>query len=318
MIQHVAAIDAGSNGIRLVIGAVNDDGSVDEVYNLREAVRLGADAFSTGRFSPATLDRAVAAFTRFRARLDEYDVVELRAVATSASREASNSDELVAAVREAVDIELEIIDGLDEAQLIFRAVDGQVELTDKRALLIDMGGGSVEVTVARNRRALACETLPWGPVRLLQRLQQRGLTEKDVPDLLARRRGTVRSMIEAELENGDAAVDFSVGTGGNIVRMAKLSRNLFRSGSGDRVDLDVLEQIIERLMDLTIEQRINEYGMRPDRADVVAIASMIVHMIMEEAGVERLSVPGVGLKEGLLQQVARRVVADARSPRMLL
>ena len=312
--DHVAAIDAGSNGIRLVIGAVNTDGVVEEVFNVRKAVRLGADAFGTGRFSSSTIDLAAGAFAEFRTQLDRFGVIELRAVATSASREAENADELVAAIASETRIHLEIIDGLEEAQLVFRAVDGGVDLRDKRALLIDMGGGSVEVTVARNRRALACETLPLGPVRLLQRLKESGLGETDVPTLLENRRGVIRSMIQAEFERGADALDIAVGTGGNISRMAKLARTHHGNKNGRPVPTETLRRIVKQLSELSIQQRIDDLGMRPDRADVVGIACRVLLAILEDASIDALVIPRVGLKEGLLRDVARRLVATAGPP----
>jgi len=315
--QHVAAIDAGSNGIRLVIGQLSDDGSLDEVFSVREAVRLGADAFGDGRFHQPTIEKAVEAFTKFRRKLDAYDVQHVRAVATSAAREAENGDALADAIREQTGINLEIIDGLEEAQLIFQAVSGHVELHKKTALLIDMGGGSVEVTVAKNRRALGCETLPLGPVRFLEYLEDNNLTESDVPKLIEKRRGAVKSMIEAELPEGQANIDIAVGSGGNIVRLGKLHKSMLGDKASNRVHRELLKKIINRLSDMTIEQRMTKLGMRADRADVIVIAGLVLQMILDDAQVDALEVPGVGLKEGLLRQVARSVRADAHSPRFL-
>lgn len=300
----IAAIDAGSNGIRLAIAELDDDGQLEMIYRRREAVRLGEDAFSKRRFSDATIAKAVKTFKFFRNKLDEHSVTELRAVATSATREAENGDELVEAVRRAADIELEIIDGLEEARLIFKAVDHEVNLKKATALLIDMGGGSVELTFARNRIPLGCETMPFGPVRLLEKMKAQGLSERDVPKLLARRHGAVRSMIESELEAEVANVDVCVGTGGNLVRIAHLGPQLLKTGSDNIIERRSLDEIIERLLDMTVKRRIENLGMRPDRADVVVIAAMILRMVLEEAGVERVEIPDVGLKEGLLLQLA--------------
>ena len=129
--EIIAAIDAGSNGIRLAVARINGDGVVREIESTREAVRLGGDAFGNGQLAEATIDAAVAAFSRFAERIAANDVRHLRAVATSAAREASNSRTLVSRVRKATGIRLEIINGLEEAQLVFAGVaDGDTMYTD--------------------------------------------------------------------------------------------------------------------------------------------------------------------------------------------
>ncbi|MBI1372619.1 MAG: hypothetical protein GC159_07640 [Phycisphaera sp.] len=299
----VAAIDAGSNGIRMTVGRVNADGSLTEQENYRAAVRLGADTFGEGRFSGKTIDLAIAAFDRFAYLLREHEVDHVRAVATSATRDAENGDELVQRVKAETGIDIEVIDGISEAQIIYNAVGGVRNLAGQY-VLIDMGGGSVEVTVSRNGRALGCESLRLGPVRLLQELNRRGLTEADTPQLLERYRGAVGHLIRAELDEASVTC---VGTGGNIERMGKLRCQLLGKGQPAKVKTKDLELLIPKLMAMPMKQRITKLGLRPDRADVIAIACHVLHMIVQEIDQKRVSIPGVGLKEGLLREVAREI-----------
>ena len=193
----IAAIDAGSNGMRLAIARINGDGIVRELDSVRESVRLGADSFALGHLTEPTLDAAVAAFQRFAARIESHRARYVRAVATSAAREAANARALVHRIRETTGIRLEIIDGLEEAQLVFSGVASVVDLEGRGALLIDMGGGSVEITVAKNGHALGCETLGLGAVRLLAQLQESGKTERDVEEFLVPFRGAAASLVRA-------------------------------------------------------------------------------------------------------------------------
>src|SRR5262245_55782151 len=124
----IAAIDVGSNGIRLVIGSVNTDSTYQVVYNVRESVRLGQDVFDKGTISAQTIDRMVQTFVGFKQKLDEHGVKHLRAVGTSSLREASNRDQVVKAVQKAVGIEISVIAGEDEAQLIHLAVKETINL----------------------------------------------------------------------------------------------------------------------------------------------------------------------------------------------
>ncbi len=303
----IAGIDVGSNGIRLAIGRAGPKAAVEPVAGYREAVRLGADAFSLGYFQESTLGRATGAFVQFRALLKEHGVTRLRAAATSATREADNGHELIERIRAATGIELEVISGVEEAQLVFAAVRKVIDFRGKTAVMIDMGGGSVEVTVARNGLSLGCETLPLGSVRILQRLQREGLPESATLDMIERHRGSIAGLLRAELNEGEQP-DICVGTGGNIERMAKLRIQMLGKVKRGKVKLSDLEQIVPALWQRTVAERIGAMGMRPDRADVIAVACAVMRMIMADAGLKRVLVPGVGLKEGLLLQLAR----DAR------
>jgi exopolyphosphatase/guanosine-5'-triphosphate,3'-diphosphate pyrophosphatase len=301
----IAAIDAGSNGMRLAIGRVEDDGAIRELESIREPVRLGGDAFSTGQLSDATIDAAVAAFERFAARIAEHEATHVRAVATSAAREASNSRTLVARIRKATGLRLEVIDGLEEAQLVFAGVAGAVDLSDRAALLIDMGGGSVEVTVARNGLALGCETLGLGAVRLLAQMKELGRSETEVDDMIAPFRGAAAGLVKAEIK--EQKPDVCIGTGGNLECLGRLRAPLLGKEKLGKVKLADLDLMIDKLLAMTPAQRIEKLGLRPDRADVIAIAAIVLRMVMRDAGVTKTLTPGVGLNQGLLRRVADRV-----------
>jgi len=304
-VNVIAAIDAGSNGMRLAIGRVNGDGVVHEIESIRESVRLGADAFATGQLTEATMDAAVGAFERFAERIRAHEVDHLRAVATSAARESSNSRALVARIRKATGIRLEIIDGLEEAQLVFGGVATAIDMTNRSALLIDMGGGSVEVTVAHNGLALGCETLGLGAVRLLSQLKASGKTEADVDDVIAPFRGAVAGLVKAEIRQQKP--DVCIGTGGNLECLGRLRGPLLGKEKLGKVKLADLDVMIDKLLDMTPAKRVADLGLRADRADVVAIAAIVLRMVMRDAGVTKTITPGVGLNQGLLQQVADRV-----------
>jgi exopolyphosphatase/guanosine-5'-triphosphate,3'-diphosphate pyrophosphatase len=306
--EVIAAIDAGSNGMRLAIARVNGDGIVRELDSVRESVRLGADSFAFGHLTDSTIDAAVAAFRRFAGRIEQHQAGRVRAVATSAAREAANARMLVHRVREATGIRLEIIDGLEEAQLVFSGVASTVDLSGRGALLIDMGGGSVEITVAKNGLALGCETLGLGAVRLLAQLKETGKTERDVEAMLAPFRGAAASLVKAELK--DRSPDVCVGTGGNLECLGRLRGPLLDKQKLGKVKLSDLDAMIDKLLALTPSERMASLGLRADRADVIAIAAIVLRMVMRDAGVTKTLTPGVGLTQGLLQAIAERVRED--------
>ena len=183
-----AAIDVGSNAIRLRIVDADrpssgnprqlpllEDGEsggqrdfLNEVVTLRSAVRLGAEVFGGGRLAPSSIGRACEALRGFRAEMDCAQVDAYRAVATSAVREAKNGAVLIERVRREAGIELEAIEGIEEARLIQLAVTRRLSLGSQRALLIDVGGGSTELTLLDHGRAEYTTSLPIGTVRLLE------------------------------------------------------------------------------------------------------------------------------------------------------
>lgn len=301
---NIAAIDAGSNGIRLLVGTVDPAGGVCELETTREAVRLGADAFGPGVFSEATMGAAAEAFGRFAATMKTHGVARYRAVATSATREATNGGALVERIHEMCGIKLEVIDGLEEARLAFIGTCSTIDMSGKRAVMIDIGGGSLEVTTAIDGRAVGAESLPIGPVRFLQRLRREGASEADAPRYLEAHAGAVRNLIAAEF--GGRPVDIAIGAGGNVVRMAKLRIDALGKTKGGKVKPSDLDALIAMLVPMSPAERMERFGMRSDRADVIVLAMMVMRMAMDEAGAARVFVPGTGLKEGLLREIAGR------------
>jgi len=156
--------------MRMVIGEVDEAWQVRVLENIRLPVRLGQDVFSKGYLEQEIIQQTEEAFLRFKHVADNHGVTQIRAVATSAAREASNSDLLIDKVKQASGIELELINGEEEARLIHLAVVHALNLKDKRTLLIDIGGGSVEVTISNGRNILSTESHTMGTVRLLEKL----------------------------------------------------------------------------------------------------------------------------------------------------
>lgn len=304
MPEYISAIDLGSNGIRFVVAA-REGNQIVEVESTREGVRLGQDAFERGELSDASLEAAAAAFERFAARLTDYPSCVVQAVATSAARTSSNKAALVELIRDRSGIDLQIIDPLEEARLVAIAVAGEVDMKGQTALLVDMGGGSVEVTVVADGLVVGFESLRLGPVRLLGQLAEAGKSERDAEELFDRYRGSVAALLRSELDY--RTPDLCIGTGGNIECLGKkLRRDLLMKDKTGRITRSDLNEYVPRLLAIPPAERMVMFALRPDRADVIALAAMVLRMIVNEAGVSRMEVPGVGLKEGLLREIARR------------
>jgi exopolyphosphatase/guanosine-5'-triphosphate,3'-diphosphate pyrophosphatase len=290
-----------------VIAELKGQGEYKVIHSERASVRLGQDSFELGAFRDETIELASRTFAAFRETLNTRRIVGLRAVATSATREAANTKQLVDAVRSASGIELEVIDGLEEAQLMFGAITATRDLKGQSALLIDMGGGSVEITVAVNGGAVGAETLPLGPVRLLCGLRKRGLTESAVHQLLEPHAYAVEHLLRAELNNGK--VDIAFGAGGSLEALGALRPQMLNKPKIYKLQIGDLETLIPMLLSLSVEERMDQLGLRNDRADVIAIAAIVLHALMDEADVQRIVLPGLGIKDGILKQLSKSIAA---------
>lgn len=297
----IAAIDAGSNAIRMVVGRLDSEGRLETVENVRLPVRLGQDAFTTGQFSEATIQMAVTAFLRFRKVAQAFEVSQTRAVATSAVREASNSDILIDRIAQQTGFQIEVISGDEEARLVHLAVKHAIDLRGKHALLVDIGGGSVEVTLSDADNVLSTESYEMGTVRLLRKLGN-GASASPFHHLIKEYAQKARRRVEREIAG--EKVDLCIGTGGNVEEMGKLRKRLFKRDSEYVISVEEIGKLIDKLSALSIEERIHKLRLRADRADVLLPAAVVLHMIAQEVRVKEVYIPGVGLKDGLLLDMA--------------
>jgi len=312
--QNIAAIDVGSNAMRMVVGRIVYDGKVEAMENLRLPVRLGQDAFTTGIISEETSQQTVDAFARFRRIADNHKVEKIRAIATSAMREADNGDLLIDRIARSTGIEIETISGEEEARLIHLAASQAVNLKNKHALLIDIGGGSVEVTLSQNGKILSTESYDMGTVRLLKKLDGGKNTALPFHKLAREYVEAARHRIDREL--GSKKIDICIGTGGNIEEMGRLREKLFKGDSDRLITLEELDKLVETLSRMRVEERIRKFKLKPDRADVVLPASIVLQMIAHAAKIREVTIPNVGLKDGVLWDMAYRLQENVTiSPR---
>lgn len=172
---RLAAIDVGSNAIRLELGEIVNKKQIQVLHNYRVPIRLGDDSFSKGKISDQTMKAVIKAFIEFQKLMIKYKVKYYKAVATSALRDAKNSEELVDLIYAASHIQLDIIDGKEEARLVHLSVSHIENISKKNALLIDIGGGSVEFIVSVNGKIKNFYSLNMGTIRLLNRAKEQSL-----------------------------------------------------------------------------------------------------------------------------------------------
>jgi len=291
---YIAAIDIGSNAMRLGIALRDKEGVPNIILRHREPVRLGHDAFTSGTLSESTQNEALTAFHQFRRILDRHHVGNLRATATSAMRDSSNGRDLVKRIHEETDIQLDVISGEEEARLVHFSIANRVDLNHHFALLIDIGGGSVEVTLCDDGEIRASQSFKIGTVRLLEMLG----SGDDFNLLLREYLDGARRKLRAQI--GKRKVSLCVGTGGNCLAIGELGHQLGLSQSNVLISRKEIGRLIEQLGKLSVEERIRDLGLRPDRADVILPAAMVLHEIMGLAGAKALQTPDASLLDGIL------------------
>lgn len=300
----LAALDVGSNAIRLQIVSVRPSGRVVELESLREPVRLGRRVFLTGLLEEAEIDRAAHALAAFRATMDRHGVERYRAVGTSAVREAQNRDLFLERVSNAAHIDLEAISGAEEARLLTVAVVRRVDLSKQRALLVDVGGGSVEITVVDRGRTVLSESHRVGAVRLAEFFLEGSRTLAEKGALLVE---YFDRMLDGTLKQvAKLRPEVMLATGGNADSIARIV-----TGEPADVPADVsarqLDELTKRLVSLEPEERAKKFDLRPDRVDTIVPAASLLNFLLRRLDLPSMRAPRVGLRDGILIELIDRV-----------
>ena len=293
---RAAALDMGSNAIRYSIADVTGD-YPEILESGRFPIRLGHDVFLAGELSPRTSEAVVRAMADFRTRMEIRQVERYRAIATSAIRDSRNGAEVVEAIRRETGIDLEVISGDEEARLVWVAVRAKLGL-DRPALLADLGGGSLEISLIDGDRIRWTESYPLGAVRLLEAFGADAEDDATVVSQVDAIAGRV-----AEVAATGDTVDLIL-TGGNADAIADLVDGGTDPDRTTTLGLRDLSTARERLRGLSVAERVSRLGLREDRADVIATAAIIFKRLAELAKSERVIVPRVGVQHGLLAGIA--------------
>ena len=299
--MRLGAIDAGSNAIRVVIAELTPTELV-RIEAERVPVRLGHLAFTRGELDPKVIDQAVAAFVHFRQRFDHHAVSMYRAVATSAVRGASNRDVLMHRLYHEAGIELEVIDGDEEARLVRKAVVNTLGPGIQPRAILDLGGGSLEVNL-KSGSAWRAYSLPVGTVRLLETFGLDGAIADAEAGMV--RRYTATLMHTISRGNGGGGV--AAATGGNADALAKIVNEGMPSGAAGTLpafELSALEKALPMIVGASVEERMEKFGVKRDRAEVLGIAALVFATAARQLGLSKLIAPGVGVREAVLLELA--------------
>jgi len=306
---NLAAVDVGTNSVHLVVAYVDDDGRFEVIDREKEMVRLGSGSGDMKRLDPEAMDRGIATLTRF-AQIAAISDAPVRAVATSAVREAENHCEFLDRVRDEVGIELEVVSGTEEARLIHLGVLQAVPVFDDRLLLCDIGGGSTELLVGERGEVLASRSFKLGAVRQTNRFfPGERLHPSAVSSCSAYTRSLIQPFVREVEEHGFSV---AVGSSGTIQAMAQLAHvrdggEPLRTYNRYRLTAKAIGAIVKDLIDVpTVRARARLPGMDPKRADIILAGALILQCVVEALGIDELEISDYALREGVLLDTVQR------------
>ncbi len=294
-----AAIDIGSNGMRLLVGRPSRDG-FEPLFRRRAPVRLGHHTYTQGHLDADVAEDAIAELEAFHLKAKAMKVKAVRAVATSAVREAADGPAFVRRVRDEVGLDIDVIDGHQEARLIHQALRRRIPWDGRPWLTVDLGGGSLEIALVDENAVHWTESHHLGTVRCLEMH-----ADLDGPDLMRAIHADVDPFVaEHRLDRAGAAG--LAASGGNINALARIAGERPRKGDPCWLDLQKLHSIRRAMEAMGTSRRQGFYDLRPDRVDVIVPAAIIYGRVADLMGAERVFVPGWGLREGVLLDLIDR------------
>ena len=288
---NYAAIDIGSNAVRLLIKSIDREAvqekKIKKVMMLRVPLRLGFDVFSIGELSEKKADKLRRLMKAFRQLMKIYDVDDYRACATSAMRDARNGRTIIKKIEKDTGIRIEIIDGQEEARMIY---NNHIECMEDRLgnyMYVDVGGGSTEINLLTNGELVWSVSYNIGTVRMLSNAVKEGTWQQMEEELM-------------KVTEGVAAINI-IGSGGNINKLFRLADK--KDKKLQRLPVSSLQTVYDVLKPLTPEERVEAFSLKQDRADVIVPAAEIFLKIAEVVHAEYIYVPVIGLSDGIIHNL---------------
>lgn len=291
--MKLAVIDIGSNAARLLITEVIENKKQQPVFNklnlIRVPLRLGFDVFETGIISTQKIDMLIQTLKAFRHLLNAYQVAHIKACATSAMRDAKNAVDIIIKVKKETGINIEIISGDAESEIIYESHIAENLNPYHYYLYIDVGGGSTELTLFGNQQLIFNQSFNIGTIRLLKNKVSEACWD-DMKQYIKKNIKTYNNIV-------------AIGAGGNINKLFPLSKKK----EGKPLELDMLKAYYKNLSSLTLPERMKLYDLREDRADVIVPALQIYLTVMRWAKIDKIYVPKIGLADGLVQHLYKEI-----------
>lgn len=286
--SNFAAIDIGSNAIRLLISTVSissKDTEPEKLLFIRVPIRLGEDVFSSGIISPEKKERLIESMRGFKSMIKVFNVESYMACATSAMREANNGIQICDEILRDNNLKINIISGDKEAEMIFNSGMREALGIDKNYLYVDVGGGSTEITIYSDHKVVDSRSFRIGTVRILQEA-----VDKDIMSNMK------KWLKYISLKYNPTAI---IGSGGNINKTMKL----LNKKDKEAINYQELKVLHDYIKSLSYDERIDKMKLNPDRADVIVPAQKIFLTIMKACNIDEVYAPKMGLVDGIIKKL---------------
>jgi exopolyphosphatase / guanosine-5'-triphosphate,3'-diphosphate pyrophosphatase len=310
--MRIAAIDIGTNSIHMIVVRIRPDLSFEVIDREKEMVRLGAGGLDGRELTPSAMAAALQTLSRFRRLADSHQVDEIIAAATSAVREAENGGDFMATVRRETGVRVRVISGTEEARLIHRAAGYGVDMSEGPAVVIDIGGGSVEITLGTAHRMAAARSFKAGVIRLTERFVKTDpLAPRDERRLVRYIRRETRDFVRDVARRGYARV---FGTSGTILSLGSIAASVGRAADARnlRVHARSVHRLRKRLTALTLDERLKVPGLDPRRADLAVAGIVLLDTLLQDLDADAITLCDLALREGLVLDYIQKNSAHIR------
>lgn len=305
--MRVAIIDLGTNTFNLLIVEINSDSTYNHIFQTKISVKLGEGGINKGVVTPVPFQRGIDALLSYKKIIEEYNVEKTVAFATSAIRSASNGSEFVAKVKEEINIDVQVISGDKEAELIYCGVRDAVEMNANASLIIDIGGGSTEFIIANKNKIFWKQSFLLGAARLLELFDPSDpITDTEISDLTGYLQKELQPLFEAVKKY---SINELIGSSGSFDSLAEMIAHRFYSPHilDDKTEytfnLDDCEAIYDSILKSTKEERLKMKGLVAMRVDMMVISSILVNFIITTFDIKKMRLSTYSLKEGILYQL---------------
>jgi len=300
-LPRLAAVDIGTNSVRLVVAEIQPDGTYRVLDEDREMTRLGRGLAETGKLATETMEHSLQTLGRMKAIVEGFGVQDLRAIATSAVREASNGPEFCAQAWRRLRVRVEIVSPEEEAKLVFKSVARHYRLDDRLTAIVDIGGGSAEVILSAGGVIEQLHSLPLGAVRLTERyVRSDPIKNRDWKEL----RRAIDQQIDGAIGVPPFAAEVLIGSGGtftNLAAMAQAERDGRVTPARDySLSRAELVRLLDRLRESPLAARREMAGLDPTRADIIVAGAAVVARLARRLGTLRVLVNERGIRDGVL------------------
>ncbi|HYN07593.1 MAG TPA: Ppx/GppA phosphatase family protein [Vicinamibacterales bacterium] len=312
--MRIAAIDVGSNSVHMIVCRVRPDLSFEVIDREKDMIRVGAGMLADGQLPQTNIDTAMQTLAKYRRLAESHGVDEMIVVGTSAIREPANGGDFIEAARREVGLHVRVISGTEEARLIHLAAAYAIGIGRRAAVVIDMGGGSTEITLGTSARVEIGRSFKLGAIRLTERFATRDpLSPSDERRLVRYIRRETKDFLASIARR---RVQRVIGTSGTILALGGLAVGV-RGGAADVRRLAVtardISRLRERLVPMTLDERLKVPGLDPRRADIAAVGAILLDTLLDGLGAETLTLCDFALREGIVLDYIKRNAAHIRT-----